>query len=205
MIYWGATAATGGLNNQQYFCPSTVVLPVELSTFKSSCDGTNNHIFWRSETETRLDHYELEYTFDGQLFYPLQNIQASGNSEDPIEYNFTDPTSYNKQVYYRITSVDQDGKEDYSELISAFRCSDNSKKLVTDLHTDGGNVTIHFSDNSVMYQLFDLNGKSVTNILNNNELPENQLITGFSQGIYLLKAWNKEETIVETHRVLVQP
>lgn len=204
-VYWGATAATGGLNNQQYFCPSTVVLPVELSTFKSSCDGNSNHLFWRSETETRLDHYELEYTFDGQLFYPLQHVSASGNSETPIEYNFTDPASYDKQVYYRITSVDQDGKEDYSELISAFRCSVDSKNLVTDLHSENGNVTIHFSDNSVMYQLFDLNGKPVTEILNNSELPENQLITEFSQGIYLLKAWNKQETIVETHRVLVQP
>ena len=38
IVNWGATGATGGLNNQQYFCPSTVVvLPIELGTFESKC------------------------------------------------------------------------------------------------------------------------------------------------------------------------
>lgn len=202
-VYWGATAATGGLNNQQYFCPSTVVLPVELSIFKTSCDGENNHLFWRSETETRLDHYELEYTFDGQLFFPLKWVQASGNSETPLEYHFIDQHSWDKQVYYRITSVDQDGKRDDSDLISAFRCSVDSGKLITGVYTDKTTVSIHFSDNLVQYQLFDLNGKPVTEVLNNNESAENQLITNLSQGVYLLKAWNKQGTVFETHRVLI--
>lgn len=202
-VYWGATAATGGLNNQQYFCPSTVVLPVELSIFKTSCDGESNHLFWRSETEVRLDHYLLEYTFDGQLFYPLQTVSASGNSETPIEYNFIDSRQYDRQAYYRITAVDQDGSLDYSELISAFRCTKDSKQLITDLNTQNGTITIHFTDKLVSYQVFDLNGKALTEVLNNNETAENQIINSFSQGMYLLKAWNKQGTVMETHRFVI--
>ena len=203
-VYWGATAATGGLNNQQYFCPSTVVLPVELSIFKTDCDGESNRLFWRAETESRLDHYLIEYTFDGQIFYPLSSIQASGSSEVPLEYSYVDQRKWDKQIYYRLTSVDMDGKLDYSDLISAFNCSADSKKLITNLTSEEGIISIHFADKSVHYQVFDLNGKAVTEILNNNEKSENQLINSMSQGVYVLKAWNKQETILENHRFLIQ-
>ncbi len=40
-MYWGATAATGGLNNQQYFCPQTVViLGASLQQFDVTCHST---------------------------------------------------------------------------------------------------------------------------------------------------------------------
>ena len=202
-VYWGATAATGGLDNQQYFCPSTVVLPVEMSAFSTHCNGAFNRIFWRSETETRLDHYALEYTADGQLFYPLANIPASGNSLTPLEYSYDDKRPWETQIYYRITSVDQDGKLDYSDLISAYNCSVDSKKLITNLYAESGVIAIHFADKSVFYQVFDLNGKALTEVLNNDEKPENQLIANLSQGIYVLKAWNKQGTIVENERFFV--
>ncbi|WP_169312042.1 lectin-like domain-containing protein [Fluviicola taffensis] len=202
-VYWGATAATGGLNNQQYFCPSTVVLPVELSIFKTSCDGKNNRLFWRSETESRLDHYILEYTFDGHVFYPLQTITASGNSEVPIEYNYVDQQEWHQQIYYRLTSVDLDGTMESSDLISAFNCKVDSKKLITSIHSEDGKITIHFTDNLVLYQVIDLNGKPLTRILENEKLAENELLNSFSQGIYLLKAWNKDGTSSETHRFFV--
>jgi hypothetical protein len=202
-VYWGATAATGGLDNQQYFCPSTVVLPVELSAFKTNCDGEFNHIFWRAETESRLDHYLLEYTYDGHIFYPLSSIQASGNSEIPLEYTYVDQRKWEKQLYYRLTSVDMDGKLDYSDLISAFNCSPDSKKLITNLSSEEGIVSIHFADKFVYYQVFDLNGKPITEILTNDDKAENQLIMNISQRIYILKAWNKQETIFENQRILI--
>jgi hypothetical protein len=202
-VYWGATAATGGLNNQQYFCPSTVVLPVELSMFKTNCEGEFNRIFWRAETESRLDHYSIEYTTDGQLFSPLQTIQASGNSEVPIEYTIVDQHKWDKQVYYRLTSVDLDGALEYSELIAAFNCSMDSKKLITHFNSKDGIISIHFTDKTIYYQLFDLNGKAITETLSSNDESENQLITTISNGIYLLKAWDKEEKIIENHRILV--
>lgn len=203
-VYWGATAATGGLNNQQYFCPSTVVLPVELSAFKTNCDGEFNRIFWRAETETRLDHYSIEYTYDGQLFYPLAIIQASGNSEEPLEYTYVDQRKWDKQTYYRLTSVDLNGELEYSDLIAAFNCSADSKKLITGLTSDDGVISIHFADKSIYYQVFDLNGKAVTEILNNDEKSENQLITSSAQGIYILKSWNKQETIFENQRFFIE-
>lgn len=202
-VYWGATAATGGLNNQQYFCPSTVVLPVEISVFKTNCSGEVNRVFWRSETESRLDHYLVEYTFDGQLFYPLTSVQASGSSDVPLEYSYLDQRKWDKQTYYRLTSVDLDGKLEYSDLIAAFNCDADSKKLITNLSAANGMVSIHFADKSVYYQVFDLNGKPITQVLNNEKKSENQFITDISQGIYLLKAWNKEGTIFENHRFFI--
>ncbi len=180
------------------------MLPVELSTFKTNCEGEFNRIFWRSETETRLDHYSIEYTYDGQLFYPLAIIQANGNSDEPLEYAYVDQRKWDKQIYYRLISVDLNGELEYSDLIAAFNCSVDSKKLITGLTSEDGVISIHFADKSIYYQVFDLNGKAVTEILNNDEKSENQLITSVSQGIYILKSWNKQETIFENHRFFIK-
>ena len=68
-VYWGATSATGGLNNQQYFCPSTVVvLPTELTHFDSYCNGDEEIFEWASVSENRVDYYQLEYSYNGLVY-----------------------------------------------------------------------------------------------------------------------------------------
>lgn len=92
---------------------------------------------------------------------------------------------------------------DYSDLISAFNCSVDSKKLITNLSSENGVIFIHFADKSIFYQVFDLNGKTITEVINSEEKSENQLITSVSQGIYILKVWNKQEIIFENHRFFI--
>jgi hypothetical protein len=145
----------------------------------------------------------LEYTSDGHIFYPLTTVQASGNSEIPIDYTYDDKRKWETQIYYRITSVDLDGKLDYSDLISAFNCSVDSKKLITNVHAEDGTIAIHFADKSVCYQIVDLNGQAITEVLNNEEKSENQIITSISQGVYILKSWNKQETVFENQRFFI--
>lgn len=202
-IYWGATAATGGFNNQQYFCPNTVVLPVKITEFKTSCENESNKIVWISGTEHRLDYYFLEYTLDGYVFYPLGKVQANGDSETPIEYNFTDQTSRNQQAYYRLTSVDKDGKKESTNLISALNCITESNKMITSIFLTDENVSIQFTENQVYFQLFDLSGKSITPILSNGEKAEQKIINTFAAGIYILKAYNSKGNKVEQYKISI--
>src|SRR5690606_33129276 len=58
MVYWGATSATGGLNNEQYFCPSTIMfLPSEITAFTTRCEEQNEMFKWIVASESRVDYY----------------------------------------------------------------------------------------------------------------------------------------------------
>lgn len=203
-IYWGATAATGGLNNQQYFCPNTVVLPVELKEFRTICNETSNQIEWISETEHRLDYYLIEYSIDGFTFYPTGKVKAFGNSDLPISYSFLDPTKWTEQSYYRLTSVDLDGKTTKSSLISAYQCIKKKNQLIQSVSSNFGIIDIQFVTKNVEYQLVDLSGKTLTPILTNNDLSSEQISIPLSSGLYLLKAWNKNGSVVENYKLIIQ-
>ena len=69
MVYWGASAATGGLVNQQYFCPNTVtVLPIELGEFYSSCSNNTEKLTWTTLSENNVDYFIIEYTLTVMFF-----------------------------------------------------------------------------------------------------------------------------------------
>ena len=121
-VYWGATASTGALNNQQYFCPETVIiLPTEMSRFEANCDGENHVFQWETLSERDLDYFVIEKTTDGITFYPVGEVKAVGTSNETNEYSLV--TSMESNSYYRIRAVDTDGSFETSELIKGSICS----------------------------------------------------------------------------------
>ncbi len=199
-VYWGVTAATGGLNNQQYFCPSTVVvLPAEMTSFISMCNGQEEIIQWVTESEHRLDHYELEYTFNGQLFYPLATVQAVGNTTERTDYSFTVKNSSVDQRYYRIKSVDQDGSFSSSDLIAAQKCS--STGMMNTYIFENGLLVLNTSGEKLHCSLISLTGQELCEktIEGSTNLVVSDLF--LSQGIYLLTIQNIRTGEVETYRI----
>ncbi len=132
MVYWGATSATGGLNNEQYFCPSTIViLPSELASFNTICNDKSEVFNWVVASESRVDYYQLECTYDGSIFYPIERIEAFGNSTSEIYYSTTIFNDDPKQRYYRLKIVDENGEFENTDLISGRRCAYSSELIST--------------------------------------------------------------------------
>lgn len=201
-IYWGATAATGGLNNQQYFCPSTVVLPVTVTKFDSECLTNYERIYWQVESQENVNRYVVEYTYDGFVYYPLETILSTEDKVGTIDYSFNVPTSENTR-YYRLTSIDNNGQKAQSELIVSENCLDKNELLINSFIGDNV-LTLSFNDYNCMYQLIDLQGRNVSAVESNGN---NNLVsistTGLTQAIYILKVWNKKGEL-ETHRIYIQ-
>ncbi|MFT7073848.1 MAG: hypothetical protein ACJAX3_002848, partial [Patiriisocius sp.] len=137
-VYWGATSATGGLNNQQYFCPSTVivVLPVELASFETECLGKDEIVSWTTVSENNSDYFKLEYTYDGFVYFPIETINAAGDSESELRYNVRVENNEMKQRYYRLKMVDTDGEFTYTDLISSKNCLGNSNLISNSIQTE---------------------------------------------------------------------
>ncbi len=197
-VYWGVTSATGGLNNQQYFCPSTVVLPTEMSSFSSTCDGDAERIDWVTASEDRVSHFVVEHTQDGITFFPIQEVAAIGNSQSTTSYSIEVPTEIEKAILYRIKMVDIDGNYEYSSMIARKHCEEN--QLFSSLQTLEDGIAIGFNEKascSIYNQLGQL-------ILLHETYEANIFIptASFQSGIYSIIA-NDGNGLIETKRVFI--
>jgi hypothetical protein len=176
-VYWGATSATGGLNNQQYFCPSSItILPVELSSFLSTCAGDEEIFSWTTQSEENTDYFSLEYTYDGLIYYTVDMADAMGNTSEEQEYSIRVAQNDEKQRYYRLKVVDKNGDIDYTDLISGKNCG-NSNVVIQSVEDYNSQLKITISDEatvSVVNSLGQFVSKSVTEgqqvIINKNAL-----------------------------------
>ena len=146
-IFWGATGATGGFNNQQYFCPSTVVvLPTEIEVFQSDCENENETVFWSTSSEDRLNYFVLEYTYDNLVFYPEETISAVGHSQEPQHYSVSIEENSFKPKYYRLKSVDHNGEFKTTGLIAGKNCS-SEIGLINSTSSFDGKLIINVTEN----------------------------------------------------------
>lgn len=186
MVYWGATAATGGLNNQQYFCPSTVViLPVSLSRFDSHCSGDSETFEWVTQSEENTDYFDLEYTHDGTIFYSEATVYAAGNSQSEQTYSARVDATDSQQRYYRIKVVDFDGSIQTSDIIASRNCS-NSSDFIQSIQTTEKNITLSLNEEGTV-TVFNMMGQRITELTSNQQ----QVIltkTDFAAGVYQIIA-----------------
>ena len=67
-VYWGFTGATGGYTNQQYFCPISIPLPVEMMDLKADCNNNKRILTWYTASETNNHFFTIERSEDGEKF-----------------------------------------------------------------------------------------------------------------------------------------
>jgi len=72
---------------------------------------------WQTAQESNTSHFILERSFDGNLFSNIAQVAASGNSVSTKKYQYTDAVTVNTIIYYRLITVDADGKRSYSPVL----------------------------------------------------------------------------------------
>lgn len=95
-------------------------LPVELTNFTASAKKNSVILNWQTLSENNTDHFNIEKSDKGQLFYNEGTVAASGNASSVQSYSFTDNSvlHLNIPVFYRLKIVDKDGKFKYSQVVS---------------------------------------------------------------------------------------
>lgn len=112
----------GGSAGDNIYAGSTVVsLPIELKSFTATTESNSVVLKWQTATEINSNYFDVERSDDGQFFFSLAKVNASGNSSLPVSYSFTDTKLSNNngsQIFYRLKLVDKDGSTKYSNHIS---------------------------------------------------------------------------------------
>lgn len=72
---------------------------------------------WKVAGENNVLYYEVERSADGIHFSKTGSTAALGNSANEHTYNINDYTAPATTLFYRVNSVDKDGKNKYSSIV----------------------------------------------------------------------------------------
>ncbi|MBX7240609.1 MAG: T9SS type A sorting domain-containing protein [Bacteroidia bacterium] len=111
--------------------PPISSFPVELKEFTARLSNTEGLLEWTTLSEANVSHFAVERSMDnGKSFEWLGNVQAAGNSNNSVSYEFRDKEINNlslDKVFYRLKMIDIDNSFKYSntaelslEPLSAF-------------------------------------------------------------------------------------
>jgi plastocyanin len=116
LLTWAGTGLQDLASN---VFPSESALPVRLESFTVSKQNNDALLKWTTSTEVSNDRFEIERSEDAINFSKKGSVAGKGNSNVKNDYQFTDIlNTAGKVVYYRLKTVDIDGKENYSKIIS---------------------------------------------------------------------------------------
>jgi len=94
-----------------------IILPVTLTYFTGRYIDDESQLQWETSMEDDVDHFAVERSDDGRVFAEIGAVKAAGNSTTQNKYVFTDSKPVINNAWYRLRTVDMDGKARYSNTI----------------------------------------------------------------------------------------
>jgi hypothetical protein len=194
---------SGGTVRQHsfYFKPftiMTVALPVTLTRFDAKLDNMGSELNWSTVTEDNLNRFEICRSANGQDFYPIGTVNATANSNEATDYNFTDNTvsaAGAAVVYYRLKMVDNNGKYVWSN-ITTVKTNGSVKATTVTVYpnptADFVNVNMNAETEAGQISIVDAFGKTVqtemTQMNNNVQFD----VRNLQNGIYFVQISNND-------------
>jgi len=168
-------------------------LPVELSMFSATINGSTIILTWRTETEVSNYGFEIEKSSQANHWEKLGFIKGNGNSNSPKEYSFTDFPKEFTNLQYRLKQLDTDGRFQYSNIISVYFDIPNQYELKQNFPNPFNPVTnIYYSlpaDGFITIKVYDLLANEIKTIINEEKTAGNYFTTfdgsELSSGVYI--------------------
>jgi len=133
----GCVQAGGGCTGPSGFCTNGA-LPITLISFEGKATGSTVTLDWSTASELNFDKFVIERSASATSFTEIGSVPGHGNSNQLNEYSFEDDMPSTGANYYRLRSVDFDGKFENSKIIKVeFNASADKIRLYPNPVTDG--------------------------------------------------------------------
>ena len=168
----------------------SVALPVNLVAFNAYNNSGNAVVSWTTADEVNVSHYEIQRSDDGMQFYTVGTV-AARNLTDLQQYEFTDNKVLNTVTYYRLVSVDIDGRTKLSKVVLV-NDNDQTDKYMTVINPVRNNMRVTARNLSGMfeYRINTLAGQTVQQgqlIITTAGAAEINLLSSIKNGLYILQ------------------
>lgn len=92
-------------------------LPLTLISFSGLIQSGYPVLSWSTSNEINVSHFELEESADGNSFAKVARLPLQTTNSIVHDYQYTGSTPINAPVYYRLRTVDNDGKSALSKTL----------------------------------------------------------------------------------------
>ncbi|MGZ3901518.1 MAG: T9SS type A sorting domain-containing protein, partial [Bacteroidia bacterium] len=171
-------------------------LPIELLSFSGeNIESRKNKLKWTTASETQTSFYYVERSSDAKKFIQIGKLKAAGTSTTPRNYEFYDEQPFSGDNYYRLITVDINGKE---EIASSVVITNKIQHPVLTVYPNPAknflNVDLtNFSSPTINLDVVDMYGRTVWS----SELStvdgglKTQIdLSGFGGGMYFVKVYD---------------
>jgi hypothetical protein len=197
----GQNIYTGGIGDgkSMAFFANAVLLPINLTSITAMWKDQNAILQWRTSSELNTAWFDIERSADGKNFKSIGKQKASGNSSVELTYEYSDVAplkflpSETKIIYYRLKTIDLDGKYTLSAVVVLpVNASNLSVSLIPNPAQQFVVINVNqfnTNTNNIQLQIADVNGKVLLNkkLLAFNERIE---LDKYSNGIYFITIYD---------------
>lgn len=163
-----------------------VVLPVTGLELTVTLNGNKSLVNWRTLTEMNTAKFEIERSSDGISFSPVGTLNAAGHSSIERRYNIADPLQVAGIYYYRIRSIDIDGRSSFSNVVSVqYRLGTGPAIAGPNPFTSYVNITN--LEQVERLDMIDVTGRVMVSKRTNNQPSVRFDMPGLPAGVYYLR------------------
>jgi hypothetical protein len=139
-------------------------LPLTFGNIKGYAKNGGIQIDWSIYNEYNVDHYEIERSLNGMPPFTTLGQTAARNTDSKSDYEWVDATPSNGNNFYRIKSVDINGKISYSTIVRLNLNQSGKGILVYPNPATKGYISFQSSDlqkGSYTLKIINSNGQAV--------------------------------------------
>lgn len=180
-------------------------VPLRLISFDGERRAGVTHLQWITENEYDIDHFEVERSYDAGTFAAIGTVPGRNNNNREY-YNFDDRAPLLGIAYYRLHTLDIDGKYSYSRIITVSENNRDHPGFM--ILNPARNVITLFNktpyDGPFAYQLLNAGGQLIAKGVMDISLNGNAVIPlppGIASGLYQLELSNTKTSY--RHKVLI--
>jgi len=185
-------------DTSQIYPNCSTALPLILRSFSVTQKASVNLVKWTTGLESNIEYFEVERSYDGVNFYPI-NRQEARNTPGISHYNFADNDLSPGIIYYRLKMVEHGSIIRYSVIIRTTTEGENMNlKIVPNPVVYNFSVMYKsLQDEVVTIQIKDITGRILHTLKEGVNRGQNviylQNLPTWPAGVYFLSLQNKEE------------
>ena len=154
----------GGAN---FIYTINITLPIKLIAFDVlNLKENRSLISWQTSTETKNDHFLVEWSRDAKNFEEIAKITVKGTTREAQNYSYIHETPATGKNYYRLSQVDLDGrKETYPVKSIYFVSKEKGFEITPTLVYNNMKVEFKHPVENGRLHLFNMDGQIINSYI----------------------------------------